>query len=166
MFSINPAVVPWELNPIGHNSENEVIALFFCCFTVCMKRSVHKFEHRGTFFFFLKCCDSFIFKRDGNMIHWWILSYVSLKNRSVISVLCSGHLGGISVWSPFFLQGSWICNSNFESKRARKKETKAKSATLLKCSPLSPKGGERSNRREPFESLNVLLMAINSQYST
>lgn len=102
VFSINPAVVPWELNPIGHNSENEVIALFFCCFTVCMKRSVHKFEHRGTFFFFLKCCDSFIFKRDGNMIHWWILSYVSLKDRSVISVLCSGHLGGISVWSPFF----------------------------------------------------------------
>lgn len=86
------------------------------------------------------------FKRDGNMIHWRILSHVGLQNSSAISALRSGHLGGkvfgaLSGALEFVIQ---------ISKASKQKETNTKATTLLTCLPITPEGDERSNKEGTF----------------
>lgn len=117
---MSPTVVLWVLNQFGHNSENEVSALFFPPLLCCLYEKKCAYILTPWHFF---CCDSFWW--DGNAVWRRILSYVSLENCSAISALRSGHLGAKRFQ---ILSRGLSCNLEFTPVRKQsKRKTKIQS---------------------------------------
>lgn len=154
MLTIKPSVVLWVLKQFCHNSKNEMSALSLClfspcCFNVCIKTKCAYILTTWHFF----CCDSFV------SVGWLSGEYCLMSTYRTVQ------------WSQCCFQ---IILEVIQKNKASTRNTvqsvmlvwvgvnlltiQANKENQNEIKEVAPKRDECSNRREPFELLNVLWM--------